>query len=103
MTRALRAVLGGHAVRGPLYCCGSWVMTATPSSRSTSHQRGLAAAQAAQGDQVVGGVETVVTDGMQELGRLRRGPHRYRRSLTGLLPVLDTSRRPHHRPRTAGP
>ena len=37
--RSLRAVLGGHSVMWPPYCCSCQEMTAVAASRSTSHQR----------------------------------------------------------------
>jgi hypothetical protein len=67
-----------------------------------SHQPGrFAAAQAAQRDQVVGGIQPVAADRVEEPDGLRRGPHRDRRPDPGALPLGDPRRRPHHRAGTA--
>jgi len=47
----------------------------------------LAPAQPAQRDQMVGGVEPVAADGVQESCGLRRRPHRHRRTDPGALPL----------------
>jgi hypothetical protein len=62
----------------------------------------LAAAQAPQRDQVIGGMQPVTGDAVQELRGLGSGPHRHGGTFPGALPVLDPARRPHHRPGPAG-
>jgi hypothetical protein len=63
----------------------------------------LAAAQAAQRDQVVDGIQPVLFDRGEELSGLLRGPHCDRGPFAGPPPLLDPEGRPHHRTGPTGP
>jgi hypothetical protein len=59
ITRTLRGVLGGHTASRPSYCGICWLITGScrPGPRHASAARPFTAPQAAQRDQVIGGIQ----------------------------------------------
>jgi hypothetical protein len=105
ITRTLCGVLGGHNAQPPvvlLQLLADHRGLAVQVHITPAKPGRLAASQAAQGDQVIGGIQPVHRTESRNFAvcaavHTRRGP------FPGPAPLHDPVRRPHHRPGTARP